>query len=63
MFNLLFSLFKDECALRNVNYISIHISIILEYLDKENLKVPSFRDEAIDAVIKILNQCKDIKEN
>jgi hypothetical protein len=59
MFDFIRGLFKKEFSLGNMSLISGHLSDIISLLEEEYMQDKSRKNEAIDAVIKILEEYKD----
>jgi hypothetical protein len=59
MFNFLFSIFKEEFALNNIQTVAVSVYHIIQLFDENYLKDKDSKNAAIDAVIQILNEHKN----
>lgn len=60
MFDFLRNLFKKEAQLLNVQNISFHLGAIVASFESEYMKDVSAKNAAIDAVISLLTEYKDV---
>lgn len=60
MFDFLRNLFKKEAQLINVQNISFHLGAIVDSFESEYMKDVSTKNAAIDAVISLLTEYKDV---
>ena len=63
MLDYLKSFFKKEFQLSNISVITGYLSDIMELLNMEYMNDTNLKDEAIDAIIKLLEEQKTVDDH